>query len=82
MEEELNICLHVEGKPQLVIESNINFRPKDDCLYAQVWQLGNPNKLLKSYGGRHALTDAVLHLSELLGEPIAHKLRKVNSNVA
>ncbi len=87
MPEQLNICLHIEDEPYLVIESNINFLPGDAELYADVWQLPTedekkkhflaPNKRLATYRGQQALTDAVLHLSEILGEPVAHRIRKV-----
>jgi hypothetical protein len=83
MTEKLNIVLHLEGEPYLVIETNLNCRPTTEAgIYAQVWRLPEdtetfkPNKHLKTYYGRHALTDAVLYLSELLQEPIAHKLRR------
>jgi hypothetical protein len=85
MTDQLNIVLHIEDEPDLVIESNINLKPSDKELYAQVWRLPEevgktfkPNKLLKTFNGRYAIVDAVSYLSELVGEPIAHRLRKVN----
>lgn len=88
MPDQSNIVLHAEGKPEIVIETNLNLMPAArETLYAQVWACPDPypfgvnNKLLKTFYGDHCLTDAVLYLSELLDEPVAHKLKKKGSEV-
>jgi hypothetical protein len=68
MTEKLNILLNVDST-DFCIESNINFRVPSHELYAQVWHHPNGQRFascLHTAWGEHALTDAVLWLSEHL----------------
>jgi len=78
MNEQLNIVLNVDGT-NYCIETNLNLRAKPHELYAQIWHHVDGHMLadhVHTERGPHALTDAVLWLSDLLKEPVAHKLKK------
>lgn len=79
-----NIVLQVEDHPGWCIETNIAWEKNPKRWIADLYDerekdpagIWKPSKLVESFKGEHALTDAVLHLSDLLNEPVAHKVRK------
>ena len=87
---EENIVLTVEDYPGWCIETNIGWEKDPGKWCADIWDERKldmeesfllkrpfvPAKLVKSFSGEHCLTDAVLFLSEILGDYVAHRIRR------
>lgn len=75
---QLNMLLRIEGTDYF-IETNLNLKSNSNELYAQVWYHPSVQSMancLHTSWGEHAITDAVLWISEYMGEMVAHRLTR------
>ena len=74
--QQKTIILDIEGTPYS-IETNLTGDLDHRDIYATIYKVGNGRPVWQmEYRGVNAITDAVMAINEVVGEPVAHRLKK------